>query len=63
MPKISELKQQEDGKTFGCDKREKRDITWEFGRDLNLTMCSGLLQKVLLEGGEVLWRKFVFNRN
>lgn len=63
MPKITELKQQEDGKTFVRDKREKRDITWEFGRDLNLTMCSGLLQKVLLEGGEVLWRKFVFNRN
>ena len=53
MPKISELKQQEDGKTFVCDKHD-RDITCEFGHDLNLTMCSGLLQKVLLKEGDVL---------
>lgn len=63
MPKISELKQQEDGKTFGCDKREKRDITCEFGHDPYLTMCSGLLQKHSLKEGDVLWRKFVFKRN
>ena len=53
MPKISELKQQEDGKRPVCDKHD-RDITCEFGHDPYLTMCSGLLQKVLLKGGEVL---------
>ena len=54
MPKISELKQQEDRKTFVCDKRE-RDTTCEFCRDLYLTiMYSGLLQKVLSKEGEVL---------
>ena len=62
MPKISELKQQEDRKTPVCDKHD-RDITCEFGHDPYLTMCSGLLQKNLLKGGDVLWRKFVFKRN
>ena len=53
MPKISELKQQEDSKTPVCDKHD-RDITCEFGHDPYLTTCSGLLQKHLLKERDVL---------
>ena len=45
-----------DGKTLVCDTRD-RAITWEFCRDLHLTLVfSGLLRKICLKQGEV-WRE------
>ena len=56
----------EDDKTLACDTRDRdtrdRVITWEFCRDLHLTLAfSGLLRKICLKQGEV-WRKVFLNK-